>query len=64
MQINEGKRGRKIYTVKEENSKVFSVVKVLNYYSTYDEAMKAMIAVVLEEVTEEDLLEELTESNW
>jgi hypothetical protein len=54
---------RKTYTVVDRGNH-FAVVKVMNIYKDEKEAMDNMIKLVRKEISEEDILQEYTKSEW
>jgi hypothetical protein len=63
MEIIKRKDQRAVYTVIDRGNH-FAVVKVMNIYKDEKEAMDNMIKLVRKEISEEDLLQEYTKSEW
>ena len=61
METNNSRKNRKVYSVLSQNEQNHEVIKVLNIYPTYEEALQNMVDLVMENKTEEDLLSEFSE---
>lgn len=63
MDVFKRKDERKIYTVINYSKNAYAVVRVLNMYETKDEAIEDCLKVVNEEITDEELIQQLTKSD-
>lgn len=64
MKIHKREDERKIYSVVPMSKKVHAVVRVLNYYTDEKEANRDFLKVVSKEITEDELIQRLTKSDW
>ena len=64
MKVIRRKDERKVYTVIERSKNAYAVVKVLNMYKDENEVLNKMVELVQNDITEEDLLNEFTKSDW